>query len=131
VLNRFSIQSEDLGGNYGSGSHVKSDGKTIHVMKYMFPRQFGLHNVFTSAVDSRETVQPFKDYTMREDEIMAKISKGLTGGKARCRVPKRLRNGASLLVRKLQIQQKRCAYKEMIEHYCPSSVSLSCRTSSI
>ncbi|PCH03091.1 Reverse transcriptase [Penicillium occitanis (nom. inval.)] len=42
---------------------------TVHVMKYIFPRQFGLHNVFTSVVDSRETVQPFKDYTLREEEI--------------------------------------------------------------
>ena len=38
--------------------------QTVHVMKYIFPRQFGLHNVFTSPVDLRETVQPFKDYTL-------------------------------------------------------------------
>ncbi|KAI9674434.1 MAG: hypothetical protein M1817_001772 [Caeruleum heppii] len=42
---------------------------TLSLLKYIFPRQFGLHNVFTSAVDSRETIQSSKDYTLREEEI--------------------------------------------------------------
>ncbi|KAH0538165.1 hypothetical protein FGG08_005223 [Glutinoglossum americanum] len=55
VLNRYS--------DPGNPEH------TVHIMKYIFPRVFGLHNVFDSTTNSRETVQPFKDYTMREQEI--------------------------------------------------------------
>ncbi|RPB11270.1 hypothetical protein P167DRAFT_230450 [Morchella conica CCBAS932] len=44
---------------------------TVQILKYIFPRQFNLHNAFTSIVDRRETVQPLKDYTMREKEIAA------------------------------------------------------------
>lgn len=83
---------------------------------YMFPRQFGLHNAFTTEVDSKETVQPFKDYTLRENEIHAKFSI-----QDRVKVPKRLRKKASELVKKLQIQHNRCPYKALLDHYCPVS----------
>ena len=86
---------------------------TIHVMMYMFPRQFGLHNVITSIVDPRETAQPFKDYTTREDEIGAKFS-----GLDTIKIPKRLRGKAAQLVQKLQILHHRCPYKLLLEHYC-------------
>ncbi|KAL1981064.1 hypothetical protein VTN96DRAFT_3129 [Rasamsonia emersonii] len=96
VLNRFP-SSTDL-------SH------SVHVMKYIFPRQFGLHNVFTSAVDSRETTQPFKDYTLREDEIARRES---------TKLPKRLRGKALALVQQLQKRHQRCSYTELLRHYCP------------
>ncbi|KAK6344067.1 hypothetical protein TWF696_007713 [Orbilia brochopaga] len=47
----------------------------VHVLKYIFPRAFGLHNVFTSTVDRRDTAQKFKDYTLREEEIDLKIGR--------------------------------------------------------
>jgi len=81
-------------------------------MMYIFPRQFGLHNVFTHDVNSRETVQAFKDYTLREDEIVNKYP-------TTPKVPKRLRGKAVALIEKLQISHKKCAYKELLEHYCP------------
>ena len=56
----------DVLNRYGDPNNIEH---TIHVMKYIFPKQFGLHNAFSSAVDPRETVQPFKDYTLREREI--------------------------------------------------------------
>lgn len=95
---------------------------TVHIMKYIFPRQFGLHNVFTSSVDTRETTQPFKDYTLREQEISVaerdqsrgaadKISKGP-------KIPKRLRGLPVGLVKKLQVQHARCSYVELLKHYC-------------
>lgn len=87
--------------------------QTQHVMKYMFPRQFSLHNVFVSHVDRRETSQTFKDYTMREEEIAAH-SDGIVS-----RLPKRLRGECSGLVRKFQRLNKQCAYRELIKHYCP------------
>ncbi|TKA71880.1 hypothetical protein B0A55_06334 [Friedmanniomyces simplex] len=47
------------------------DNETVQVTKYLFPRQFGLHNVFTSDVDPADTALQFKDYTLREKEIAA------------------------------------------------------------
>ena len=103
---------------------------TIHVMKYLFPRQFGLHNVFTSTVDSKESIQPFKDYTLREQEISQlerrKTQKGSAGASSiavRQRVPKRLRGEALDLVGKLQRLHSRCSYHDLLKHYCPSKVS--------
>ncbi|KAI9814856.1 MAG: hypothetical protein M1832_005658 [Thelocarpon impressellum] len=62
----------------------------------MFPRQFGLHNVFTSTVDTRETVQPFKDYTLREREILQqgqlnKLKGGASLRSSKNKLPRRLR----------------------------------------
>ena len=83
-------------------------------MMYIFPRQFGLHNVFTAEVDPKETVQPFKDYILREDEIHAKFPLGGV-----IKIPKRLRGKASALVQKLQVQHSRCLYKGLLKYYCP------------
>lgn len=93
-------------------------------MKYIFPRQFGLHNVFTSTVDSRETVQAFKDYTLREEEIKA-LYKGMAPDIAireKSKVPKRLRGRAVELVRKMQIAHSRCSYTKLLDHYCSTVV---------
>jgi telomerase reverse transcriptase len=79
---------------------------------YMFPRQFALHNVFTCDVDSRQTVQPFQDYTLREDEISGTFA-------AMPRLPRRLRGKAAELVAKLQLRHSRCSYKELLDYYCP------------
>ncbi|KAK0552089.1 hypothetical protein OC846_003054 [Tilletia horrida] len=59
----------------------QEERRVRHLLKYVFPRQFGLHNVFTSPVDRNMTTQALHDYTMREAEIKAK---------GRCRTPKRL-----------------------------------------
>lgn len=92
-------------------------------MKYIFPRQFRLHNVFTSATDKRQTVQRFKDYTMREDEIAQSAGRGVDGElKETTRIPKRLRGKAVDLVQKLQDRNKRCPYVELLRYYCPSTV---------
>ncbi|RYP54201.1 hypothetical protein DL768_000980 [Monosporascus sp. mg162] len=63
---------------------------TMRVMMYMFPRQFGLHNVFTSRVNFKETSQRLKDYTLREDEIAAKFGQPHDPG-FRIHLPRRLR----------------------------------------
>ena len=93
---------------------------TLRVMMYMFPRQFGLHNVFTSKVDFKETSQRLKDYTLREEEIAAKFSQSQTPG-LRAHVPKRLRGKGSELVRKLQVLHQRCSYSKLLHHICPVS----------
>lgn len=122
ALNRY--------GNSDSLAH------TVHLMKYIFPRQFGLHNVFTSTVDSRETVQPFKDYTLREQEISLavrqKLAKGGIGAanevQSKDQLPKRLRGLPVELIKKLQKRHARCPYHELLKHYCPVDVStFTCR----
>jgi telomerase reverse transcriptase len=95
----------------------KNRETTIRVMMYIFPREFGLHNAFTSVVDSRDTSQPFNDYTLREDEICSKYREGPWT------VPKRLRGAAMELVKKFQILHSRCPYSELLKYYCPVIVS--------
>ncbi|OAX77776.1 hypothetical protein ACJ72_07921, partial [Emergomyces africanus] len=99
---------------------------TLHIMKYVFPRQFGLHNVFTSCVNPKETIQKFKDYTLREDEIARrrKQNHGLRKGPETPveipeKVPKRLRGDLVGLIQKLQKRHQQCPYAELLRYYCP------------
>lgn len=113
VLNRFPCQV-----NNGSGtmfSRRRPEENITQILMYIFPMQFGLHNVFTSEVDNRETVQPFKDYTLREEEIDSKYP----DAKA-IKIPKRLRGKARDLVKKFQILHSRCSYNSLLEYYCPN-----------
>lgn len=101
---------------------------TVHIMKYIFPRQFGLHNVFTSSVDSRETSQSFKDYTLREREIAhssqrQNLKSGKVSGAFSRSLPRRLRGSLVTLVLKLQKLHSRCSYSALLKHYCPVDVS--------
>ncbi|KAI9772335.1 MAG: hypothetical protein M1840_001084 [Geoglossum simile] len=103
---------------------------TIHILKYIFPREFGLHNVFDSAVNRRETVQPFKDYTMREQEIAnSKYARRLKNGgfvsprlALKVWVPKRLRGKVVELVSRLQKLHGQCSYTELLRYYCDLDV---------
>ena len=100
---------------------------TVHVMKYIFPRQFGLHNVFTSPVDSRETSHTFKDYTLREREIAQSAQRqnmksGKVSGACGRSLPRRLRGSLVTLVSKLQRLHSRCSYSALLKHYCPVDV---------
>ncbi|KAL2290998.1 hypothetical protein FJTKL_14896 [Diaporthe vaccinii] len=125
ALNRFPVPSasEDSpalrNGNRGNSDSPGTDN-TLRMMMYMFPRQFGLHNVFTSNVDSAQTAQKFQDYTLREEEILKKFRK-----KEGCinvldvRIPKRLRGTLEHLVRRLQTLHARCSYVELLQHHCP------------
>jgi telomerase reverse transcriptase len=99
-------------------------------MRYVFPRQFGLHNVFSSKVDPRETAMPLKDYTLREKEIHQSMCRDL-GNKAsdsdeimkwKLRVPKRLRGTLVLLIDRFRTLNQRCSYTELLRHYCPIEV---------
>ncbi len=98
----------------------------VHIMMYIFPRAFGLHNVFTSSVDPRETVQPLKDYTLREDEIASMYGRLFNQNMgAKVKVPRRLRGSALGLVSKLRILHSRCSYVKLLNHYCPAPVGSS------
>jgi len=115
VLNRFKYLPEVDEIDTKKGEPPKSlQESTLRVLMYVFPRQFGLHNVFTSKVNTRETVQPFKDYTLREDEIVENYPKSSS-----TKIPKRLRGKVVKLIQKLQKLHKRCSYKSLLEYYCP------------
>lgn len=106
VLNRYPDSNDQL--------------HTLHILMYIFPRQFGLHNVFTSPVDTSQTAQPLPDYTLRETEIAqrkARISSRASA--AGIHLPKRLRGNVFELVKKMQKLHRRCAYYELLKHYCP------------
>ena len=100
--------------------HDRDNNGVIHVMMYIFPRQFGLHNVFTSLVDHLQTAQKLQDYTLREEEIAKKFAKkDKSGHPIPGHLPKRLRGTVRHLVQRLQILHGRCAYAEMLQYYCP------------
>ncbi|KAJ8070628.1 hypothetical protein OCU04_000999 [Sclerotinia nivalis] len=113
IFNRFRSQANNdpMISRRGRGP----EDNIIRILMYIFPLQFDLHNVFTSEVDNRETVQPFKDYTLREEEIDSKYleAKGI-------KIPKRLRGKAKDLVKKLQVLHSRCSYNNLLEYYCPN-----------
>jgi telomerase reverse transcriptase len=96
---------------------TSSSEQTTHIAKYIFPREFKLHNVFTSSVDSRETSQPLKDYTLREHEITA------AAAQTKCHVPKRIRGPPLELVRKIRTSHSKLPYVELLRYYCPDTVS--------
>ena len=101
---------------------VEANKQTVHIMKYVFPRQFGLHNVFTSEVSRLETSQKFKDYTLREHEIFETKS-----GHAKYRdksLPARLRGAPFGLVSTLRKNHKRCPYVQLLRHHCPIRTQL-------
>lgn len=102
---------------------IENAAETIHVMKYIFPRQFGLHNVFTSLADLRDTSQPFMDYTSREQEIArSRARRKYRPGKPPLpedKIPRRLRGLPFDMVKRLRKRQTRCSYKELLDNYCP------------
>jgi telomerase reverse transcriptase len=97
--------------------------ETIHVMKYIFPRQFGLHNAFTSATDLQDTSQPFKDYTTRETEIkrnrMKREDRPGQPSLPADKIPRRLRGPCFRLVERVRKRHSRCSFKALLDHYCP------------
>ncbi|GKT48290.1 telomerase-binding protein EST1A [Colletotrichum spaethianum] len=100
-----------------------NERNTKKTLMYIFPRQFGLHNAFTSKIDHSKTSQKFADYTLREEEIST------LSEKQRMRLPKRLRGNAKRLVERLQLLHGRCAYAELLRHYCPSAFDIKSGTS--
>ena len=116
-------------------SDIDNDDKNQHVLRYIFPRQFGLHNAFTSDVDRSDTAQPFKDYTFREQEILKvkqrwKSPSGDAVRSGQPPIPRRLRTQALQLVHRLRKRHAKCSYSALMQHYCPLELSSSPQTSS-
>ena len=106
--------------------NLDSHAETVHIMKYIFPRQFGLHNAFTSAVDMQDTSQPFKDYTLRESEITRqRMKRRYRPGQPSLpadKIPRRLRGSAFRLVERIRKRHSRCSFRALLDHYCPRSL---------
>ena len=84
--------------------------RTRHILKHVFPRQYGLHNVFTSPRDTRITTQPLNDYTIREPEIRSR---------GHVRTPNRLR-AVMKLVAAIAKRHDRMDYRRALDRCCPS-----------
>jgi hypothetical protein len=91
----------------------KNEGEARHILKYIFPHEFRLHNVFTHTTDRRETTHAFKDYTDREQEI------SLANRDRDAKVYRRLA-AALPLISKMQKLHKGCSYDALIKFYCDS-----------
>ncbi|KAJ9602431.1 Telomerase reverse transcriptase [Cladophialophora chaetospira] len=92
---------------------ITQQRQAVQLLKYVFPRQFGLHSAFTSKVDQDERTQKLKDYTFREQEISGNRKASLTGA------PRRLRGETIRLVQKLHRNHQACSYSQILRHYCP------------
>ena len=126
VLNRFPLK-RDTNDSIQEDDTRKFEESTTRVMMYIFPRQFGLHNAFTSQVDYTQTAQKFQDYTLREEEIGRKFYVSTEGTQQfKAHIPKRLRGSAQHLVERIQVLHDRCSYLELIEHYCPVRFAFRC-----
>lgn len=104
-----------------------------HILLHLFPRQSGLHNVFTSEVDRTDTAQPFEDYTFREQEIARRKQRWKQKHPNHHEkesvppqpLPKRLRGSVKELVRRLRKRHATCSYSALLQHYCPLPASSS------
>ncbi|KAJ5806303.1 uncharacterized protein N7503_003905 [Penicillium pulvis] len=92
---------------------LSSAAKTIHVMMYIFPRQFGLRNVFVPTGDQKEQFVSH-GHAFREDEIF--------DGDGCSKIPKRLRGQAVELAHSFRARHARCSYEELLKHYCPTEL---------
>jgi hypothetical protein len=81
----------------------------------MFPRQFGLHSVFTHITDRRETTHAFRDYTDREAEI--NVSPKNRDEKIYVRLGTRVLP----LIVKMQKLHRDCSYHALMTYYCSTA----------
>lgn len=122
---------------------LDSEAQTVHLINYIFPRQFGLQNVFLSTADNRNGNATYlKNIVFRESEISWLIEKeqlrrpAPIGDQAHAddeeaahtKLPKRLRGQTVELVRRLRVRHSKCSYRQLLDYYCPDEVSLLPRT---
>ena len=113
---RFGLKHVHVLNRYPNAS---DPSHTAQIMECLFPRQFGLHNVFTTKVNARQTAHAFNDYTMREAGIRSKTTDSVIPAQpAAIKIPRRLRGTVITLIRKLQRNHRRCAYTQLLRHYC-------------
>ncbi|KAK4702528.1 telomerase reverse transcriptase, partial [Phenoliferia sp. Uapishka_3] len=89
---------------------LPSDRQTRHLLKYVFPHQFGLKSPF-SFVKQKWGAIP--DYGNREAEIELLAS---------IKTPNRLKEASGLVERMIRLQEK-CRYRKLLDKCCPRKVS--------
>lgn len=88
---------------------------------HIFPREFGLHNVFTISTERGEPASRWNSTLLRQEkEIAARLSMPNDRENNKVSVPKRLRGDALSLIEKMQKRHNKCAYFPLLEHYCPN-----------
>lgn len=99
---------------------------TRHVMKYIFPHQYGLQSVFMPSVNTQEPTQRYKGHTSREQEIAQadrvanlKAKNSATSHGKTSRLPRRLRGKLPDLITKLRKRHALCPYVALLNHFCP------------
>ncbi|KAJ5902253.1 Telomere reverse transcriptase [Penicillium taxi] len=120
VLNRF--------------SSLDSTAEDMYVMKYIFPRQFGLQNVFVRKIDANYYTNPFTAPNFREEKISRQALKRRPVQSAEqssantedpiSKCPKRLRGKATELSKSLRVRHARCSYRALLEYYCPMEANV-------
>lgn len=81
----------------------------IVLLKYLFPRQFRLHNVFDDRHRVGNSKQATKDYTYRETEIRLSSRKS---------IPRRLRGQIVKMVQRIRRNHSTTQYAQLLAHYC-------------
>ncbi|KAF4581136.1 Telomerase reverse transcriptase [Ophiocordyceps camponoti-floridani] len=118
VLNKCAHVSHPIRSGRGSSrseTEACNELNTARVMMFLFPRQFGLRNVFTPETNNKD--QGFSAYSAREAEMASFLERD------RIKLPRRLRGAASRLVQRLQVLHGRCSYTETLDHYCPTHLT--------
>ncbi|RUP46720.1 hypothetical protein BC936DRAFT_146596 [Jimgerdemannia flammicorona] len=100
-------------GSAASGD-TNRDATAEHILKYIFPRHFGLENMFVGAAAlspeaSSRFVRP-KEFLLRTQEIQA--------SKNPIKIHWRMR-AIKPLVQRMQMLHSRCQYKNLLMFYCP------------
>ncbi|CCU74861.1 telomerase reverse transcriptase [Blumeria hordei DH14] len=109
-FNRYSIARE-------SGEDVSRIGQdSSYILMFIFPRQFGLHNIFSSGRDNSQSIQSCCHDKIREKEIKDKFP-----SQNSIKIPKRLRGKPIALTERMLALHKKCSYRKLVEYYCPAS----------
>lgn len=103
---------------------------TVSVIRYIFPRQFKLHNVFTSTIDTRQTTHKLQDYTLRVGDLRkgsnqsadSPLNEPFISGWDDRSVPKRLRSRVLPFVVDIQKRVGSCNYASLLDYYCPRTL---------
>lgn len=98
-------------------SSLNKEG-TIRTAMHLFPRQFGLQNVFSPPTG--QVPLALRNFVAREKEIVAKFGGNKTQDKElKVPVPKRLRGTPLDLVEKMRTLHRKCVYPALFKYYCP------------
>ncbi|BGP08731.1 Telomerase reverse transcriptase [Rhodotorula toruloides] len=93
-------------------SKAVSQAPARHLAKYIFPRQFGMHNAFTSP-KPRTSLEVMPDYLDRELEIK-KLGSSKTPSRLKAVLPH---------LERLALLSRRCNFRKVLDKRCPSKVN--------